>query len=79
MCIRDSDDTGKLKRRSFLSQVVNNIVLNENNPRNNRPARVGEATVERGSDESFFNLLWPTMFVSIKQIVIGRGNNQKNK
>jgi hypothetical protein len=71
------DDTGKLKRRSFLSQVVNNIVLNENNPRKNRPARMGEATVERGSDESFFNLIWHTMFVSIKHIVIGRGDNRK--
>ena len=77
--LKVDDDTGKLKRRSFLSQVVNNIVLNENNPRENRPARVGEATVERGSDESFFNLIWHTMFVSIKKIVIGRGSNRKDK
>lgn len=75
--LKVDDDTGKLKRRSFLSQVVNNIVLNENNPRENRPARTGEATVERASDESFFNLIWHTMFVSIKQIVIGRGDKKK--
>lgn len=77
--LKVDDDTGKLKRRSFLSQVVNNIVLNENNPRGNRPARTGEATVLRASDESFFNLIWHTMFVSIKQIVIGRGSNRKDK
>ena len=78
--LKVDDETGKLKRRSFLSQVVNNIVMNENNPRNNKPARVGIATVERASDESFFNLIWHTMFVSIKHIVIGRGdNNRKNR
>ncbi|MPR34328.1 hypothetical protein [Salmonirosea aquatica] len=75
--LKVDDDTGKMKRRSFLSQVVNNIVLNENNPRENRPARVGEATVERARDESFFNLIWHTMFVSIKHIVIGRGKQKK--
>ncbi len=75
--LKVEDDTGKLKRRSFLSQVVNNIVMNENNPRKNRPARIGIATVERASDESFFNLIWHTMFVSIKRIVIGRGDNRK--
>ena len=75
--LKVDDDTRELKRRSFLSQVVNNIVLNDNNPRKNRPARIGEATVERASDESFFNLIWHTMFVSIKHIVIGRGDNRK--
>ena len=75
--LKVDDDTGKLKRRSFLSQVVNNIVLNENNPRKTRPARIGKATVERARDESFFNLIWHTMFVSIKHIVIGRGDNRK--
>jgi hypothetical protein len=77
--LKVDDETGKLKRRSFLSRVVNNIVLNENNPRNNRPARMGIATVDRASDESFFNLIWHTMFVSIKHIVIGRGDNRKKK
>lgn len=77
--LKMDDETGKLKQRSFLSQVVNNIVMNENNPREDRPARVGKATVERAPDESFFNLIWHTMFVSIKQIVIGRGDNQKDK
>ncbi len=74
--LKVDNETGNLKRRWFLSQVVNNIVLNENNPRGNRPARVGEAVILREDDESFFNLIWHSLFVSIKQITIGRGKNK---
>jgi hypothetical protein len=66
--------TGELKRRWFLSQVANNVVLNENNPRGDRPARIGKAVIEREDDESFFNLIWHSLFVSIKHITIGRGD-----
>lgn len=72
--LKVDDKSGKLKRRWFLSQVVNNVVLNENNPRGNRPARIGKAVIERENDESFFNLIWHSLFVSIKHITIGRGD-----
>ncbi len=71
--LKMNDETGKLKKRGFLSQVVNNVVLNENNPKPDRPARVGEGEVLRAEDESFFNLIWHTIFVAIKDVVIGRG------
>lgn len=71
--LKVDDETGKLKKRGFLSQVVNNVVLNENNPKPDRPARTGEGEVVRAEDESFFNLIWHTIFVAIKDVVIGRG------
>ncbi|TDB69173.1 hypothetical protein [Arundinibacter roseus] len=73
---KDSDD---LKKRSLLSRILNNVIINENNPRGNRPARVGEAVIERAADESFFNLIWHSLFVSIKQITIGRGRQQAKR
>lgn len=71
--LKVDDETGRLKKRGFLSQVVNNVVLNENNPKPDRPARTGEGEVVRAEDESFFNLIWHTIFVAIKDVVIGRG------
>ncbi len=71
--LKMNDETGKIKKRNFLSQVLNNVVMNENNPKPNRPARVAEATVVRAEDESFFNLIWHTIFVGIKKITIGIG------
>ncbi|GHB52920.1 hypothetical protein [Persicitalea jodogahamensis] len=71
--LKVDDETGRLKKRGFLSRVANNIVLNENNPREGRPIRVGEGEVLRAEDESFFNLIWHTIFVGIKDVVIGRG------
>ncbi|WP_373512346.1 hypothetical protein [Persicitalea sp.] len=71
--LKVDDKTGKLAKRGFLSRVVNNVILNENNPRRNRPIRVGDGEVLRAEDESFFNLIWHTIFVAIKDVVIGRG------
>ena len=71
--LKVDDESGKLVKRGFLSRVANNIVLNENNPRGGRPIRTGEGDVVRAEDESFFNLIWHTIFVAIKDVVIGRG------
>lgn len=64
-------ETGDLKRRRFLSQLINNVLLNDHNPTANRPTRVGEAVLAREDDESFFNLIWRSISVSIKQITVG--------
>ena len=71
--LKVDDETGRFQKRGFLSQVVNNVVQNENTPRPDHPARVGEGEVVRAEDESFFNLIWHTIFVGIKDVVIGRG------
>lgn len=68
-----NDGTRKMKKRSFLSKVLNNVVINDNSPKPDRPARTAEASVVRADDESFFNLIWHTIFVGIKQITIGIG------
>ena len=68
--LKVNDETGQLKKRGFLSRVANNVVLNENNPKQDRPARIGEGNVLRADDESFFNLIWHTIFVAIKDVVV---------
>ena len=70
--LKVDNETGKLKKRGFLSRVVNNVVHNENIPQPAQPARSGEGLVVRAEDESFFNLIWHTIFVAIKDVVTGR-------
>lgn len=70
--LKVDDETGELKKRWFLSQLANNVILNENNPKGKSPARVGEAVLVRESDESFFNLIWRSIYISIKHITIGQ-------
>lgn len=75
--LKVDDETGNLKKRWFFSQLANNMILNDNNPTPDRPARVGEAMLVREDDESFFNLIWRSIYVSIKHITIGHEDDKK--
>ena len=71
-------DSGELKKRSFLSNLINNLITNENNPKGNKPARIGEATLQREATDSFFKFIWLTIQEPIKRIVTGKDDRKKN-
>lgn len=63
----------KLKKRSVVSNLINNLILDDNNPKGNRPARVANITLEREPGFSFFSFIWKTTLKGIKTIVTGAG------
>lgn len=71
------EESGKFKKRSFISNLLNNLIIDNNNPKGDKPARIGEATLTRESTQPFFNLIWLTIQEPIKRIVTGKDDREK--
>lgn len=59
---------GHLKTRSFLTNIVNGILLDANNP-DRKGTRKVEETAERDVDRSQFNYLWRTLLAGLKKSI----------
>lgn len=70
------EESGEFKKRSFISNLLNNIIIDNNNPKGGKPARIGEATLTRETTQPFFNLVWLTIQEPIKQIVTGKDDRK---
>jgi len=64
----EKDD--KLKGRKFLSFIVNKLVVYPDNPMKDKERKATGIRVERIRNKSFFNLVWKTLFASVKEITI---------
>ncbi len=69
----------ELKKRTFLMKLLNGIVIHQDNPRKKDPARIGKASVERDTDQSFFNFIWTTIQQPIIRIVTGKDDRIHTK
>lgn len=67
----------QLKKRTLLMKLINGIVIHQDNPRKDHPARIGKASLERESDQSFFNLIWTTIQQPVIRIVTGKDDVEK--
>ncbi len=63
------DDDGKLKKRGLVSFIANNFKINESYPKKGEEARTFNSSYERPLQKSFFNLIWKTIFVGVKEPV----------
>ena len=59
---------GKIKVRSFLTNLVNGIIITENNP-DNKGERKVEATAKRDVYRSQFNYLWRSLLAGLKKTI----------
>ncbi|WP_316849836.1 AsmA family protein [Pedobacter agri] len=57
------------KEKGFLSFLANTILVKDENPSKGDPPRTATMTNTRINSASFFNLMWKTLFVGIKDIV----------
>ncbi|WP_247237522.1 hypothetical protein [Telluribacter sp. SYSU D00476] len=73
--LKQDKESGELKERSFLTNLLNGLFIKNNNPSGNKPPRVGEATIDRQPTDSFFNLIWQSILGSFKGIVTGKEND----
>ena len=56
-------------KRKSLSSFIANIAIKNENPENDEPVRKASISYERDTQRSFFNLLWKSIFVGVKESV----------
>ena len=63
------DEDGKKKKKGFLSFLANNILIKNDNPSKGEAVRTANVTFGREPQASFFNLMWKSVFVGIRETV----------
>lgn len=67
--LSDNIDGEGTKAKGFLSFLANAILVKDENPKKGELPRTASMTNTRINSASFFNLMWKTIFVGIKDIV----------
>lgn len=67
--LSDNIDGEGTKQKGFLSLLANNILIKDANPDKGEAPRKAVMSSTRLNSGSFFNLMWKTVFVGIKDIV----------
>lgn len=67
--LSDNIDGEGTKKKGFLSFLANTILVKDENPQKGEAPRTANMTNDRINSASFFNLMWKTVFVGIKDIV----------
>jgi hypothetical protein len=67
--LSDNIDGEGTKEKGFLSFLANAILVKNENPQKGETPRTASMTNTRINSASFFNLMWKTVFVGIKEIV----------
>lgn len=67
--LSDNIDGKGTKEKGFLSFLANTLLVKDENPKKGEAPRTASMTNMRVNSASFFNLMWKTVFVGIKDIV----------
>ena len=67
--LSDNIDGEGTKEKGFLSFLANTVLVKDENPKEGEAVRKANMTNSRINSASFFNLMWKTIFVGIKDIV----------
>lgn len=57
------------EKKGLLSLLANTVLIKNDNPKKGEPARTAKISFERAPQASFFNLMWKSVFVGIREIV----------
>jgi hypothetical protein len=63
------DEQGKTEKKGLLSFLANTILIKDDNPSKGEPVRMANVTMTRLPQASFFNLMWKSVFVGIRENV----------
>ncbi len=66
--LKEGDD-GQKQKKGLLSFLANNILIKNDNPTRDQPVRTANINFERVPQASFFNLMWKSVFVGIRETV----------
>ncbi|WP_316754884.1 hypothetical protein [Pedobacter aquatilis] len=67
--LSDNIDGQGTKEKGFLSFLANAVLVKDENPKKGESPRTATMTNTRINSASFFNLMWKTVFIGIKDIV----------
>ena len=65
----EEGENGKTEKKKLLSFLANTVLIKDDNPTKDEPARLANITWSRVPQASFFNLMWKSVFVGIREIV----------
>ncbi len=61
------NDEQKVKKQGLISILANSLIIKDHNPEEGEKPRSATVYFKRPPDASFFNLMWNTVFMGIKQ------------
>lgn len=67
--LKEGEDGEPATEKGFLSFLANSIVIKSSNPAEGEEPRVAKVKFERTPAASFFNLLWKSVFVGIRETI----------
>jgi hypothetical protein len=67
--LKDSELGEPPKKKGLLSFIANTVLIKDDNPTKNDPARIANVTFERTPAASFFNLLWKGIFMGMRETI----------
>jgi hypothetical protein len=78
LTIRKTDEeTGEIKTKKFITKILNRFVIWPDNPGPNGIERVSQnARVSRLTTQSFFGLIWKTIFAGMQDVMMKSGRYQ---
>lgn len=67
--LKEGENDSKPKKQGLLSFLANTVFVKDANPTKGEPVRTANITFERTPAASFFNLLWKSVFIGIRETV----------
>lgn len=67
--LKEGEDGAPVKEKGLLSFLANTLLIKDANPTKGEAARTARVTFERTPSASFFNLLWKSFFIGMREIV----------
>lgn len=67
--LKESEVGAAPKKQGLLSFLANNLLIFDANPSKGKPARSADITFQRTPAASFFNLMWKSLFIGIRETV----------
>jgi hypothetical protein len=65
----EENEEGKKEKKGLLSFLANTILIKNDNPSKGDPVRTSKITFTRVPQASFFNLMWKSVFIGIRETV----------
>ncbi|HEY0176688.1 MAG TPA: hypothetical protein VGC08_09940 [Pedobacter sp.] len=67
--MKEGEDGAPAKKKGLLSFVANTFIVKDENPSKNEPVRTAKIHFQRPPGASFFNLLWKSVLVGMRETV----------
>lgn len=67
--LKEGEDGAPIKEKGLLSFLANELLIKDQNPSKGEPARTARINFQRTPAASFFNLLWKSFFIGMREIV----------